>query len=81
LCFEEPPVRGEEMGNRNRGFSKGAARSNFKIENLTPYPCLRIIDNGLRIWVAFMKKKFNFIDLVLMLPAVIALIYGLVSTT
>jgi hypothetical protein len=30
---------------------------------------------------SFMKKKFNFLDLVLMLPAVIALIYGLVSTT
>jgi len=29
----------------------------------------------------FMKKKFQFIDLVLMLPAVIALIYGLVSIT
>jgi hypothetical protein len=29
----------------------------------------------------FMKKKFNIIDLVLMLPAVIALIYGFVSTT
>jgi len=28
-----------------------------------------------------MKKKFHFIDLVLMLPAVIALIYGFVSTT
>ena len=28
-----------------------------------------------------MKKKFNLIDLVLMLPAVIALIYGIVSIT
>jgi hypothetical protein len=36
--------------------------------------------NQNNLTLTVMKKKFHFIDLVLMLPAVIALIYGFVST-
>jgi hypothetical protein len=66
----------------NSGFTKGVAPTHFKIENPSPNTHAheqRITDNVFRL--AFMKKKFNFIDLLLMLPAVIALIYGFVSIT